>query len=262
MPGTCSGYRATDLMLTDSLRRGLAAGAVAGLIAGAFAFLVGEPALREAIELETLAAAPADPSTAEEPPLVPRRIQEALLPVATGIVGAAIGGLFGLAWVVARPRLRERSDWRAARTIAAAGWAAVVLLPAVLLPANPPGVGDPATVGARTGAFLITVAGGLTLAVALGWVAHRLQDRGTPDARRSATVIGLGVAGAGLLAVVVPDHPVTADVPADLLWSFRLATLGTQTLLWLGLAVVFALLVERGARSAAEPAPPGAELQP
>lgn len=238
-------------MLTDSLRRGLAAGLVAGLIAGAFAFLFGEPALRDAIELETLAAAPADPSAAEEPPLVPRTTQEALLPVATGIVGAALGGLFGLAWAAARRRLREPSDWRAARAMAAAGWSAVVLVPAVLVPANPPGVGDPATVGARTGAFLLIIAGGLALAVGLWWLAHRLQDRGMPDARRAAAVIGLGVAGVALLAVAVPREPVIADVPADLLWSFRVATLGTQTVLWLALGVVFALLVERGERRAA-----------
>lgn len=253
MPGTCSGCRATELMLTDSLRRGLAAGLVAGLIAGAFAFLFGEPALRDAIELETMAAAPADASAAEEPPLVPRRTQEALLPVATGIVGAALGGLFGLAWVAARPRLREVSDWRATRAMAAAGWAALVLLPTVLVPANPPGVGDPTTVGARTTGYLLVIGGGLVLALTLAWTAHRLQDRGVPEAHRAAGLTVLAIAGAGLLALAIPHQAEAAEVPAGLLWSFRVATFGTQTLLWVGLAVIFGVLVERGARRTDRP---------
>jgi membrane protease YdiL (CAAX protease family) len=235
-------------MLTDSIRRGLAAGLAAGLIAGVFAFLVGEPALRDAIELESQAAVPTETSSVDDEPLVPRRTQEALLPVATGIVGTAVGGLFGLAWMAARPRLRERSDWLATRTLAATGWAALVALPAVLVPANPPGVGDPGTVGGRTATYLLVLAVGLVLAVALGWLAHRLHDRGVPGARRTAGVTVAGAVGVLLLALVLPDHDVTAGVPADLLWSFRLATLGTQTVLWLGIGLVFGLLVERGTR--------------
>jgi hypothetical protein len=245
-------------MLTHSLRRGLAAGLVAGLLAGVFAFAFGEPALRDAIALEA-AAVPADAPA--EPPLVDRSTQEALLPIATGIVGTALGGLFGLAWAFARPRLSGRSDWRATRALALVAWTGVVLLPTVLVPANPPGVGDPGTVGARTAAYLVTVAGGLAVGGALVWLGQRLRGRGVPEARRAAALVATGAAGVGVVALAVPDLGVAADVPADLLWSFRLATFGTQTVLWLGLAVVFGLLVERGDRAGGPDRASGAEAR-
>lgn len=112
-------------MLADSLRRGLAAGLVAGLLAGMFALLVGEMPVREAIRLEEQAAAPAgtiaddttridETTTADDAAavVVSRTTQQAFLPVATALVGASFGGLYGLAWALGRRFVLDRDDWR------------------------------------------------------------------------------------------------------------------------------------------------------
>lgn len=56
----------------------------------------------------------------------------------------------------------------------------------------------------------------------------------------------------GLAATwLLPDNTDAIEVPADLIWNFRLASLATLLVLWLGLGAVFGLLAERPERGAA-----------
>jgi hypothetical protein len=58
-------------------------------------------------------------------------------------------------------------------------------------------------------------------------------------------VVGLGlVTVVTLLLVSLPARADPGDLPAGLLWSFRLTSLGTQLVLWTGLGVVFGALCE------------------
>jgi predicted cobalt transporter CbtA len=229
------------MTLGDSLRRGLAAGLTAGLLSGLFALLVGEIPVREAIRLEeqAAAAASADDPVVEEPPLVDRTTQQAMLPVATGIVGSAFGGLFGLTWTGVRRRLRERSEWRASLKLGAVAWAGVALFPGIVYPANPPAVGDPGTIGSRSSWFLVAVVVGLAVA-ALAWVlAVRLRERGVEEAPRQVLVAAALVVAAGTAFALLPANTDPIEIPAALLWEFRLASIATQLLLWAGIAVGF-----------------------
>lgn len=240
-------------MLTDSLRRGLAAGLLAGLVAGVFALLVGEVPLGEAIALEEQANAAAHESADaahqhDDEFTVDRPVQQALLPVGTALVGAAYGGLFGLAFGLLAKGSRDR--WRAGLGFGLAAWAAASLYPALKYPPNPPGVGDPATVNARTGWFLGAVAVSIGLALLLTLASRKLRARGIDDVPRQLAVGASAVVLYGALFFALPANGDPVEVPADLLWDFRLASMGTQAILWLGLAVGFAWLWHRAARKA------------
>jgi predicted cobalt transporter CbtA len=226
----------------DTLRRGLAAGAVAGLLAGIFALLVGEVPVREAIRLEEADTAT---SSVDEPPLVDRTTQQALLPVATVVVGAAFGGLFALGWAAVRRRVQDHSDWRAALKLGGATWAAVALFPGLVYPANPPAVGDPATIGSRSGSYLAAIALGLVTAVVLWRLTFWLRDRRMPDVPRQLLVGLATVVAIVVLLVVLPAAEPATGVPAQLLWEFRLASLATQLILWSGIAVTFGWFAHR-----------------
>jgi hypothetical protein len=235
------------MTLGDSLRRGLAAGLLAGLLAGAFALLVGEIPVREAIRLEEQAAAAAsadDPASNDEP-LVDRSTQQALLPVATAIVGSAFGGLFGLAWTFVRRRIRDTSDWRASLKLGAAAWGAVALVPGLKYPANPPAVGDPSTIGSRSVWFLGAIGIGLAAAGLLWWFARWQESRGTDDAVRQTSVALAALVLFGLAYTLLPANTDPIEIPARLLWDFRLAAMATQLLLWGGIAVGFGWLAHR-----------------
>lgn len=233
-------------MLAASLRRGLLAGALAGLAAGLFALAVGEGPVAEAIRIEQQAAAPA---AGDSGFAVSRPAQQALLPVATGLVGVAVGGLYGLAWAGLRRRLHARSDWTASLRLGVVTWLAVSLLPSLKYPGNPPAVGDPATVTARSAWFLAAVAGGALLACGVWLLARRLRRLGWQPVPRQVAAGAAAAAGAGLLLVALPANTDPVAIPADLLWRFRLASLGTQLVLWGGLAVAFGLLAERAPTS-------------
>jgi hypothetical protein len=66
------------------------------------------------------------------------------------------------------------------------------------------------------------------------------------------TLVGTAAVGLyGALLFALPANGDPVEVPADLLWDFRLASMGTQAILWLGLAVAFGLLWHRAARKEA-----------
>lgn len=255
-------------MLASSLRRGLVAGLLGGLLAGLFALTFGEEPLEQAIRLEEAgttsaiglgglgdASGPAatanDPSRAErgadEEVVVSRRTQRLGLLAATGLVGLALGGMFGIAFTALRGRLTTPDPWVASLQLGAVVWLAVGLLPSLKYPANPPGVGASATVGARSVWYLAAIVLSLATVLATWALARRLRARGVAVAKRHILALAAASAGAALVAALPPNtEPV--DVPAALLWNFRLSAFGTTAVLWLGLAVTFGLLGERAVR--------------
>jgi hypothetical protein len=229
-------------MIASYLRRGLAAGLLAGLMAGLFAFFFGEPSLERAIQLEEAAGG----QGGEE--LFSRSTQEVGLFFATGLFGVTAGGIFGLIYAFFRGRLASKSEWNRSLSLAGAIFAGAFLIPYLKYPANPPTVGDPETIGARTAAYLAMVALSLLVVLAAWYVAKVLREQGTGAPARQLAV-GLGVVVAvGALFLVLPAAPDPGDFPSGLLWSFRLSSLGTQLVFWAGLAVVFGLLCERANR--------------
>jgi hypothetical protein len=240
-------------------------GVVAGLLAFGFARAFGEPEVDRAIAFEEMTkAAPhangeahahgdahahteAHASTeAPEQELVSRTTQ-AGLGLLTGVVvyGAAVGGLFALVFAFAYGRVGRLGPRATAALLALGAYVAVVLVPNIKYPANPPAIGQAETIGSRTVLFflmiLISVAA-LALAVTL---ARRLSAQfGTWNATilaGAAFLVVIAVAQYGLPAInEVPDQ-----FSAAVLWRFRVASLGIHAVLWTTIGLLFGALTER-----------------
>lgn len=65
--------------------------------------------------------------------------------------------MFGIAFAFFRERLSAKSDWSRSLSLAAALFAGAALLPFLKYPANPPGIGEPSTIGSRTSSYLAMV---------------------------------------------------------------------------------------------------------
>jgi predicted cobalt transporter CbtA len=225
------------------LVRGLIVGLFAGLLAGTFAYVTGEPRVDAAIAIEE-AGAHAHTHDQEEQPLVSREGQKAGLFLATSLYGAALGGLFAVAFTLLRRKLRTDNDAHAALGLAAAGFVGIVLVPFFKYPPNPPAVGDPDTITKRTVTYVLTLVIGL-LAVWAGVALSRWAERYGEVARLAGGVAGLvaTVVAAYLILPRISEVPQT--FPATLLWQFRFASLGTQATLWLLLGFGYAVAVDR-----------------
>lgn len=233
-------------MISAYLRRGMAAGLLVGLVAGVFAFFVGEPILDRAIALEEAAH---HEEGHEE--VFSRSTQKAGLFFATGLFGVTTGGVFGITYAFFRERLSAGSDLKRSITLAGAIFSGAFLIPFLKYPANPPTVGDPATIRERTAAYFTLVALSL-LAIFLVWLAARaLRARGI-DVRNRRLMAGAGLAvSIGVLFLLLPAAPSSAGFPSGLLWAFRISSFGTQLIFWAGLGVLFGLLCERANRKGA-----------
>jgi hypothetical protein len=246
--------------------RGLACGALGGVLAFVFARILSEPVIQRAIDYENgrnaaegaLRRAAGLAAAARDPELFSRGVQRNVgLGVGMILFGLAMGGLFAVAYVLIahgmRPRMRPRT---LALAIAAAGFAGFFLLPFLKYPADPPGIGHAEAIHTRGLLYLAIVAISLVSVLAAVLAARRLTPR---LGGWNATVVAL-VALAGWLAIVMAILPsleppqslrdrsgaiVYPDFPADLLYRFRLYALAAQAILWGTIGVAFGALAER-----------------
>ncbi len=238
-------------MVWTLVRRGLVVGAIAGLLAGVFAFVFGEPRVQDAIDIENAASAHASltlPLAHVSDWVVGRAEQRGGLFLATALYGIAAGGLFAIAFAALRGRGTHRSDWELATRLAGAIFVAIVLVPFVKYPPNPPAVGDPETIGDRTAFYVILLIGSALAMFAAARVMWSLRPDAPPWARPLAGA-GTFIAVAGGLALALPGvQEVPAGFPAPLIWEFRLSSLGTQAVLWAAVGIGYGIAASRAAQ--------------
>ena len=229
------------------LIRGLLAGLVAGLAAFTVAYFVGEPQVQTAIDIE-VAAVPAEEPVAEDGhvhtdshgeggPVVSRHNQRTGgLLTGSLSVGVALGGLVALVAAGVLGRLGRLTPGQST--------AAVSLIPALVVPANPPAVGSGATIGDRTSYYFLFVLLSLVMAVAATALATRVWERAGTYA---AVVSGVGCYLAAMIVAgqLMPTVNEVGDFPADTLWFFRRASALTLTATWAVIGVALSGLVGR-----------------
>lgn len=230
-------------MVGRLLLRGMLAGLLAALAGFGFARLVGEPAVQAAIDLETARDEAA--RLVIDPDLVSRGVQGTIgLFTGLALYGVALGGLLALGFAVAQGRLPGLGPRGLAAVLALVGYLAVGLAPALKYPANPPAVGDPQSIGRRSGLYFTLLLVCALLAVGSAVLARQLA-RTVGGWNAGLLGAGLFLIGFGLAAVLLPGaDEVPPGFPAALLWQFRMASFGTTLTLWAALGMVFGALTQ------------------
>jgi predicted cobalt transporter CbtA len=231
-------------MVGKLLVRGMLAGIAAGLLTFGLARVVGEPQVDQAISFEE--KADAAKGEAPEPELVSRGTQ-AGLGLFTGVVvyGAAVGGLFSLTFAYLYGRAGKLSMRALSAWLALGAFMAIAIVPALKYPPNPPSVGDPETIGYRTGLYFLMIVISLTALVFSMKVRRRAVAR---FGAWNGSIIA-GLVFIAIIAAVQAGLPVINEVPAAfpavVLWKFRVAALGMQAVLWASIGLLFGALAER-----------------
>jgi len=248
---------------------GVLAGLLSGLASFGFARLWEAPVIAHAIQYEerrTAAEAALTGEHAHEHEVFTRALQENVgAGIGTIVFAIAMGALFAVAFIAVTTHAKRRhltADLRStAMALAGAGFVSFSLVPFIIYPANPPGVGLAETISDRTGAYLLAVGVSVGFAVVAAAVALRLTPR---IGGWTATAVGsVGyLAAVGLANAVLPDFDETPgaltdasgnmvfpEFPADVLADFRMYSIGTQAVLWLVLGASFAVLISRATTS-------------
>jgi hypothetical protein len=231
----------------------LVPGAVAGIVAYAFSRVMIEPLIGAAVDYEGehghVEAQLAGGEHDHEHELFTRAVQENV-GAAVGVIafGIAMGVLFAVAYVVIRGVLQRRGfrlDPTSLALLLAGGmFVATVLVPGLKYPPNPPTVGLPETIGARSSAFLTitvlsVVAAAVAVAAALA-VARRWGIWRATAAAMGGYVVVILIAMAVLPSFHEVPGPIVGPVgllidgfPAEVLGEFRVYSLLNQALMWL-----------------------------
>ncbi len=212
----------------------IVAGLIGGAIASAFHGLFTEPVIDRAIAAEEARAA-AQPGHHSEEPVVSRRGQKIGLVVGLLLYGAIWGLLVGLT-VHATQGWAPRT-WSLARRGAVLagllGWS-VAIFPFLKYPANPPGVGEPDSIGYRQTlyiGFMALAVLGLALATALrrrtgGWL--------VPSLFYAAWALGI--------YVLMPPNPDPVQLSEAIVRPFRALSLAGLVIFWTVLGAALAVL--------------------
>lgn len=227
--------------LARLVRRGLLAGGVAGAMSALYLAVVVDGPIDEALAIE--AARHGDDGRVHDGEMFSRTTQVIGGMTAGLLYGLVAGLLFSIVFARLRHRLPGSDDFLRSLSLATAGFVTIVLIPGLKYPANPPGVGDPATVNSTTLAFLTLMAMGIVFVMVAWHGVDTLRARGLRQHR--ATTLGvLFVAIAVSLAWLAwSDAPtVPTDIPADLLWRFRVRSLGGLALQWSLIGIIFGLV--------------------
>ncbi len=246
-------------MVGQLVFRGFIVGILAGLLAFGWARTFGEPAVNVAINFESAqdaakaaaAVAAGKPRPAEDPVIFSRTVQSGI-GLLTGMVvaGAGLGCLFAVLFAFANGRMGKLGPGPTSILIAFFGLMSVYVVPMLKYPANPPSVGEPATIKYRTGLYFLMMA--ISIAATLG--ALRLRRSLVP--RYGAWNGSLLALGAYLVVIAaayvgLPGiNEVPRAFPAVTLWNFRVASFGIQIVLWGTLGIVFGYVGARTAQTA------------
>jgi pimeloyl-ACP methyl ester carboxylesterase len=231
-------------MIRPLLVRGMLVGLAAGVLAFAFAVAFGEPQVQRAIDFEDhLARLHHEPAEAE---LVSRGIQRTLgLLNGTVVMGVALGGLFSLVFAWAYGRIGAMSPRLTAAVLALGAYLTVTVVPFTKYPANPPTVGNPDTIDKRTVLFLTMIAITILAAVAAARLRRELRRRlGAWNAAIVAVAAFIMVIACAEL-ILPAVHETPPGFPADVLYRFRLASLGISLTLWTTIGLGFGAAAQR-----------------
>jgi hypothetical protein len=194
-----------NLTLKGFVLRGLAAGAAGGLAAALFIRIVTETQIGFALKFEDATGLGGPPG---EPAEFSRTTQFFGGMFAAVLYGAILGVVLAVAVAALHHRIAAHNEFGRVTKVAVAVFVAVVLIPGLKYPPNPPTVGDPDTIGERTRLFLSLMGASVVFVFAAWFLWEYLTERGWDGAPRFMAVGG-GFALVVTLAFV--SWPATPD---------------------------------------------------
>jgi predicted cobalt transporter CbtA len=215
----------------------LFSGAIAGALLGLINQSMVEPFIDKAIGIETQRQINAGKIIDTTQQSQYRTWQKEGEIVAATIIGISLASLFGVVFAYSRNSLPASNNKKKALILAGLMFFVLFLVPALKYPANPPAVGNPATIYYRESLFIgfIAVSGFGTLGLAL---LYRKLGKNQSKRKIGIPLIIYAAIMAGAY-LVFPPNPDKITIPTDLIMSFRIASVFTISIFWGLLGIIF-----------------------
>ena len=158
--------------------------------------------------------------------------------------GVAMGALFAVAYCVVYGRVGALSPRLLSVLLAVGMLLSLYVIPFLKYPASPPSVSLDETIRQRTLLYLLMVVLSVALLAAAVWLGRSLAERFGAWSASLIAAAAYIVAIAIVMSVLPTISEMPDGFPAQVLYEFRLYSLGTQVVLWAVIAVVFGSTVQ------------------
>lgn len=222
--------------------RGLLAGAIGGMVAFLFARTFVEPVIDKAVAYEDAQEAGHEHGVE----LFTRGVQ-ANIGMGFGVLAfsVAMGALFAVAYCVVYGRVGSVTPRLLSVLLAGGMFLSLYVFPFLKYPASPPALSLDETIRQRTLLYVAVVVLSAALFAAAVWLGRTLSVKYGAWSATLISAAGYVVAMTVVMLVLPTMDETPADFPADVLYEFRLYSLGTQLVLWMVIAVVFGSMAQR-----------------
>lgn len=218
----------------------LSSGVIAGIILSILNLGILEPSIDRAIGLDIAKQVSSGKKVNMSEMIDYRYWQKGGAFAGGAIYGAGLASLFGVVFVFARNKLPGNDNKRKALFLAAVMWFVLYFMVALKYPANPPAVGDPATIYYREVLYVgyIMISGFAALGLAVSWNRIPVSSK--------KIIIPLIYAAIMVTAyLVMPPNPDKIEISMNLIQTFRIFSAITIGIFWAVLGIVFGSLWDK-----------------
>lgn len=242
-----------NLTIVKTLKAALLAAVLAALLVSVFHTFVTEPLIDRAIGIEEQMSQAEATSVDghEEMPIVSRDVQKLGLFLGWFLYAVGWASLFGAIYFLTQKWLPGAATWQRGLTMAALTYWGIALLPFLKYPANPPGVGDPATIDYRQTLYLTVLALSIAAAVIAVLLHRQFSQRSGTVKPWLPPLLFIGVFSLTIY-FAMPGNPDAIRMPLEIVQNFRVLSFSGLTVFWAAFGLAFAWLAQRFAKNAGQ----------
>ncbi len=218
-----------SLNFLSILKAGIITGIAAGAVLGILLLLFLTPIIMEAETYEV--------QIPDFHPLIPRNIVHFGTFAGAIMLGILYSVIFTFVYTLVQYRIPVKSTQFKGLILALNGFLVAVLVPSLYLPPNPPGIETSLPVMARQSIFFFIIIAGILASIAFWVIYSRLS-------RKYNLMSGLSIGAFAFVAIIitafllVPSNSNIPSIPSDLLWKYRVESLGAMFAFWAIMGVV------------------------
>lgn len=219
----------SPLNFLSILKAGISTGIIAGAALGGLLLLFLTPLIMEAETYES--------QIPDFHPLIPGNIVHFWTFAGAIMLGILYSIIFTFVYTMVQDRIPVKNTQFKALVLALNGFFVAALVPSLYLPPNPPGIETSLPVMTRQSIFLIMIIAGILASIPFWMIYSRLSRKYNP-------MSGLSIGAVVFIAIIitpfllVPSNSNIPSIPSDLLWKYRLESLGAMFAFWATMGVV------------------------